>query len=546
LDKEDQAIGKLDKELRDKMRPDLEVKLKALVESVKSAFGLSWETFFNCLSQLSFINVHQPPKTATMLEKVGGPASAVAMGVSQVGAMITEGVKSVLTDSGEPVNKDLVLTQIEVIGEEVNLKSEFTRLASGMLSKEGSSRLLVGLRQFQDLVKKFYKTKPAARDLRDKLDAYIEKMSERNRHIDYYNALVQELAEVKGEMKRLELQKTSLEGKTATAKSPELDAMTAFVSRLYESVKELCIHNIYHARRAYAFSGLQPYTCFLDVIGRSPGAITALQLEQAEPKLTSKLLVALVEAGGHPKAVPAGEDGESSLGVVVVLTEEAHKTFFEDLRSSGRAEFELEPATLASITPPATFAPTTAAWSGTERPEVARSLPNPFHGRCDVRLTKVRTWMIGMKVKPGENHTVKLVHLGQEQFCKPDDMLYPERTEPAHESDLRRRNSEYVVHKEQRIPFAYDPTGLGYDPAKVHPFTPGKLFGDVHGTTDGNIKLEQENGVSVPGQGTYTPIGPFGKWRLFVRKEDNTDLDLSKLAMIVIDFHGYFRTFSDD
>jgi len=321
--------------------------------------------------------------------------------------------------------------------------------------------------------------------------------------------------------------------------------MTTFVSGLYERAKEGCIRNLYHACRAYAFWGLQPYSRFFEVIGRSPGAINATQLEAAEPQLTSQLLSALEVAGGAPQVFPASEaGGESSLGQGVVLTEAVHKAFFAALRSRGHAEFELEPATRASTAPPSDFAPTTAAWSGTERPEEARSLPNPFHGKADVRLTKVRTWMVGMKVKPGGNHTIELVHLGQAQFRKPDDTPYPERTEPAHERDPDRRKSEYVLHEVKSIPFSYDPAGLGYDPVK-ETFTPGKLFGNVHGTTDGNITPERGSGVGLPGKGKYAPIGPFGKWQLVVRKRDNTDLDLSKLTMVVIDFHGYFRTFVD-
>ena len=93
------------------------------------------------------------------------------------------------------------------------------------------------------------------------------------------------------------------------------------------------------------------------------------------------------------------------------------------------------------------------------------------------------------------------------------------------------------------IPFNYNAAGLSYDEA-TGTFTPGKLFGRMVGSEDGDLGFPNDWIGGLPSGGKYAPIGPFGKWRLIVRiTEDNRKLDLDKLTMIVIDFHGFHQSF---
>jgi hypothetical protein len=113
-------IHKLDSQMGSK-KEELKKTLDTLKQQVTDAFGLSVDTFFNCLSQLSFMNVHEP-------------ASALAMGVSQIGTMSREAITKVLNKHGEPTSKSWLLDQIEVIDEEADLRSEFEHRADGSLS----------------------------------------------------------------------------------------------------------------------------------------------------------------------------------------------------------------------------------------------------------------------------------------------------------------------------------------------------------------------------------------------------------------------------
>jgi hypothetical protein len=419
-------INTLDDKRKDARR-ELFTMLDSFEKAVMDTFRVRTDTFFNCLSQLSFTNVHEP-------------VSALAMGVSQVGVMVDEANKNVLTDAGDTINKKWLVDQVEAVKEDADLRSEFQKRADGFISDEGSFRLLVRLDKFRDLCKEFYTELKDARTVRKKLDNYIELIVERSRYIDYCNSLVRLLLDLSGEYAKLKLQSIKVQGEIAAQAKPGLPAMTTFVSGLYEGVKAQCLSDLYHAHRAYAFWALKPYSGFFDLIGRSPGAINHAQLSSAYSALKGNVLEALGKNYRTPNRFPAKEEDERSMGRVVALTKKDHPGFFDELAALEEAEFELEPATKKSAQPDHTFAPTKAAWCDS-RPDKAWALPNPFHGMADVRLTKVRVWMIGEESKL--DHNVTLVHLGEEQFRDPDDKPYPERFEPAGEKNQDKRKPQF-------------------------------------------------------------------------------------------------------
>ena len=99
--------------------------------------GLSLDTHFNCLFQLAFINVHEPANALDMGTRLGMAVGAAVgqagiMAASQLGLMIKEAKENVLTKSGQRINKDWMLEQIEVVKEDADLKSEFTKRENGM------------------------------------------------------------------------------------------------------------------------------------------------------------------------------------------------------------------------------------------------------------------------------------------------------------------------------------------------------------------------------------------------------------------------------
>jgi hypothetical protein len=79
-----------------------------------------------------------------------------------------------------------------------------------------------------------------------------------------------------------------------------------------------------------------------------------------------------------------------------------------------------------------------------------------------------------------------------------------------------------VLHEETSITFKYNSGGLSWDPVK-NTFTPGRLFNaGVAGAEDGDLGFPQP-GADVK-KSVYAPIGPFGKWRVFVNPDYNVGL----------------------
>ncbi|MFO1068572.1 MAG: hypothetical protein U1E14_08620 [Geminicoccaceae bacterium] len=217
-----------------------------------------------------------------------------------------------------------------------------------------------------------------------------------------------------------------------------------------------------------------------------------------------------------------------------MLTRTTHLSLFEDLEG-GSMDFELLPATKNSTSPLSDYEATRSLVRlGDEPPEDADTLPNPFYAMANVRLSKVRVWMLGLSTG-NARHRVDIVHSGKERFRTSADAPYPppEAGVPA-----------YVRHAARPFAFAYDSTGLHYDKVR-RKLTPGSLTGATPGLEDGDLKLRIDRGAELPLQCERAPIGPFGLWSLSVNPAYNggSRLSFRNLEMIVIEFHGLYQGF---
>ncbi|MFO1068571.1 MAG: hypothetical protein U1E14_08615 [Geminicoccaceae bacterium] len=281
-------------------RAKLKAALAGLEAKIDAAFGLSVETLFNCLSQLSFVNASEPIHAIETISKVGGAASAGAMAVSQLGAMINEAANSVLDDFGEPVRKELLLRQVKVIEGDLDLRTQLKELAGGYISADASNRLLVQLEKFRELCDRFRKSLGGAAVTRD-LDRYIATMTRRNEQIDRYNALLRERVELLAEQRRLAVQQRAVGTQQSQRTDPGLPAMSAYVSGLYERAKADVLQTLYNAYRAHAFWALQPTGGFRNLLGDNPRAIGSLQLQGARSALRSQIRQGF-EANPNPRS----------------------------------------------------------------------------------------------------------------------------------------------------------------------------------------------------------------------------------------------------
>jgi hypothetical protein len=138
---------------------------------------------------------------------------------------------------------------------------------------------------------------------------------------------------------------------------------------------------------------------------------------------------------------------------------------------------------------------------------------NPFDGHAEVRVIKVRPWVLGVKTSNEKCH-VDLNHMGNEVFRREDGAIVE------------------LTHK------PVEGIGFSYDWSKVlWNFKGGSVEKPAlsleHESMDGDLIL----------QGKYADwdniplIGPFAKWEIKIEKGKHTGLDRSKISAICLDFH---------
>jgi hypothetical protein len=385
LEREIEAIKQTDGERQDARKP-LEDALLKFDEKVQESFGLSAETLFNALSQLSFTSAENP-------------AGAALMGVSQVGTILNEGMKNILDDSGRPVDKGYLLGEVKRLSSP-DLSVDLAQLADGRYASEPTYRVLAEYDKLRQLIQRFASITDGAQEAIRQIKNFIELVIARNRHVDYYNALLGDLVELNTLERRLKLRQQVSRDSLSRA-DPALDQTADFISAIYETAKQDCLKAMYLLYRAQSFWSLEPLNGFYNLLGASPTGVRFGQLEAAAGRLTRSLNSSLERIRRTPNRFPKKDD---VVGVPVVLTRDRHPFIFEGLELLGMVSFRITPATRRSQAPPM-WEPTVAV--STCETWLDPNGPNPFHGRADVRLTKIRVWLVGFKTSAAL-HTVSI------------------------------------------------------------------------------------------------------------------------------------------
>lgn len=132
---------------------------------------------------------------------------------------------------------------------------------------------------------------------------------------------------------------------------------------------------------------------------------------------------------------------------------------------------------------------------------VDKGKENIFAGRTDVRLTKVRLFLIGARTSK-QRLRVNLTHTGDENML--------------HTYGRKHR----FRHQPVPVAFKYNTETLEYKGDET-------LDGDI-GSTEGEFSL----------------VGPFTTWRVEINKEENSGLDLSRVEKAYMQFEGLFRPYA--
>jgi hypothetical protein len=249
---------------KDKLKP----KLAALTDWVETCFGLTSGDFIDCIFNMAFCG--------SPLVGTGGDKSEISkhglftMGTtltSQSAKLITKAVDTLPNDEGQPVNRKFLLRRIDKFsGQLRTLNEAYQMIQSGLNpsdpamaqveDKEGY-RLLVVQQEFNALLDQF-STKPQAEEARDALDEYVNAVQARNAVLDEYNTRVLDYLRTAADMHTVELQRQAVVQLKTENAAPDLASETAFVSALYNRMREHCIEYYYRASRSYSFWALKP------------------------------------------------------------------------------------------------------------------------------------------------------------------------------------------------------------------------------------------------------------------------------------------------
>jgi hypothetical protein len=466
-----------------------------LADAISGACGLNFEDFVTALGQFSFFGEHGPQQAA--------------MAVSQAVGLLDTGLTKCIGLDGTKYSKDLLLHQL---AEVTNLQDAWTEYSTKgtiggiKLTDPGGLQLLIGRQSELDtLCDKIWNLKtdedkkPPAQGLKEAFNDFVSAAQQQNADILAYNESVTRWQQASASAAHANAAATHTAAELANKDRPGLSSTASQMAHMVMRAKDDCISELYLACRAYWMWSLQPG----DPLGKiltdfsvgEPLALSPDVLKTASDQVyvsTATEIAARLSNRGNWK--PPNVPGSKEPGVLVCFSKATHHhQLIQDLRTNRQATFYLEPAR--------------------KKDDSA----NPFNGLGDVRIWKVRPWVVGAKVrapKVGGAKTkhllrVDLTHGGRERIVDP-------HTDHVH-----------VIHHEPvHIHFQYDLS---------------KPVGSGEAVTMESLSCQDADGVAQNVDAAL--VGPFTKWEVDIRKYNDPNLDTSGISELRVEFFCFVRPF---
>jgi hypothetical protein len=455
----------------DAARQDVLGELASFKKNVENhvTINLDLSQVLDVLEQTAFASV-DPDQAA----EVAGLETAKA-------AMKDVDISNVEGADGQAVSKKYICSRLDVYGKQVKSLDEAYSVVQGRVTLDDPDgyKLLCTQQQLDDLLSS-YEVVPGAVDAQDAMDAYVREVLGRNSAIMQYNATAADYAQAASDAAALAARQRLVEADAAKVDAPVFDN---YVERLYSRAREVCLHDLYMASRAYRFWALHDDTAIAQVITGGVGGLTFLAAQSAANGLLAE----------HADDLAADIGDLTSRKDPVVLTFVAAdrpsvvKSFSRDRGEDpfdGPNPFYWE------------FKVRVASKGATQR-------QSAFAGMKNVRLSEIRVWLVGLDSAAGTDGSVKVhvTHQGEE------DIVHPDGT---------------VVH------MSHDPVERVFEYRTGSPI-PG----------DGAIEAplvywDQPRASALP---DHTPIGPFATWRVAVRPQDAVrKIDWKALSQVQVEF----------
>ena len=309
------------------------------------------------------------------------------------------------------------------------------------------------------------------------------------------------------ERQQIQKERNTVRDLIALDSQPGLAAQSTFIHALYNRSRDWCLRYCYLATRAYHFWTLKPNSdLFENVKLGDPGQITHTLLSGVLNELYNNHTTEITGDLGDKKLVqhiPGERPDGNTTGVLFLLKPETHKDVFSDLKTKGVANFRIPV------------------------PEVGKENPSdPFVNYSNVRLTRMRVWLRGIKIDGNHLCTIQISHQ------VPD----PGLAKPLIQESIRKDNGEVVSFRHEPVDFLfqYNWTKAKWDEEEDRIINPGDCLADRG--IDGAFDLKGSYKDSK-----YGPlVGPFTNWEIAILG-DRSKIDLSGVSVICIDCHAYIQ-----
>lgn len=391
---------------------------------------------------------------------------------------------------GNLVKKSYVVQQVKTCqGTLASLATTFENLDASELTVDdpGYAKVFATAEDVKKILDDFGEQVPTA-NVRTQLDAFLAVVTRRNTAVIHYNSLIQTYLRLQSIIKACESESREL-GEHALSLNPSLPAIYFWLKRLKGQTHLQILQKLNDQARALSFWGPMPVD---SVKFAPPGPLDGF----VQLRLHRQTLIDLFEKsyeGFQSGGWFAWPNDNNFLG-------EGIRVPLSDSVIHNLVHGESGHQSLLTISP---------------------NSHTDFIDMANVRVTQVRVWLLNAVVaspaadnpKQRQALRIEITHCGDETVWTPDGS-------PCH-----------FRHAPVTMQFSYETT--------VFNASGGQCSGRpnlVYGRQD--IEHDYAGGPSQPGVGDKPPIGPFGDWKIEVRKDVNPGLDLSRVKTGWIEFCG--------
>lgn len=340
------------------------------------------------------------------LDVSGFTGKILSAGAKEGASLIWDGLTTIPGESGETVDKSLVVGRIEraagdlakaIKNNEANVKED---PESGIFSvEEKQDKLLVASQaQIDKFAKELVNAKvgPQAVKVQQALVAYMDLLTGRNHDKMQYNMALKRLVELRSKLHTLDERRK--EAQIEAVNDPDvkqLDQFAQMTEDIYQWTRVRTMRLISLYRRAIYFTELIDPVPYKDdmPIGDAALSLSAVQLRFMQQKLSSMLFDYQEKAGSDPSRFPSRFDDDR--GKFAELTPQQLDTLLDEKE--------------VRVTLPA--------------PSLTYSTLPEFRGRANVRAYRVHFWLEGLSLKDeaagtedGVIANISLTHVGDSIF----------------------------------------------------------------------------------------------------------------------------------